>query len=64
MRKSFINAVSSLKKEPSELHSGHSGHTTKNRYDDYVKVHMHAMMVASSTESKGQSWLLIIAVLG
>jgi hypothetical protein len=38
----FVNAVLTLKTKPSVLHPGQQG-----RYDDYVEVHMNAMMAQS-----------------
>lgn len=38
----FVNAVLALKTKPSVLHPGQQG-----RYDDYVEVHMNAMMAQS-----------------
>jgi tyrosinase len=38
----FVNAVLALKAQPSVLHPGQQG-----RYDDYVEVHVNAMMAAS-----------------
>jgi tyrosinase len=43
-REKFVNAILKLKKAPSLLHPDDS---TYGRYDDYVEIHMHAMMVMS-----------------
>lgn len=43
----FVNSVLALKETPSKIHPGDP---SKNRYDDYVEVHHHSMMVMSSTD--------------
>src|SRR2546421_4655725 len=42
----FVNAVLALKAKPSQLHPGDP---TSNRYDDYVEVHMNAMMLPNGS---------------
>jgi tyrosinase len=43
---SFVNAVLALKTRPSVLHPMDN---SKNRYDDYVEIHLNAMMAMSMT---------------
>jgi hypothetical protein len=43
----FVNAVLALKETPRRIHPGDS---SKNRYDDYVEIHHHSMMVMSPTD--------------
>jgi len=43
----FVNAVLALKNRPSVLHPDDS---TMNRYDDYVEIHLNAMMAMSMTD--------------
>jgi len=43
----FVNAIVTLKNRPSVLHADD---TTKNRYDDYVEIHLNAMMAMSMTD--------------
>ena len=43
----FVSAVLMLKERPSVLHPDN---TTKNRYDDYVEIHLNAMMAMSMTD--------------
>jgi tyrosinase len=43
----FVKAILDLKRAPSKVHPSDK---TKNRYDDYVEIHHHSMMVMSSTD--------------
>jgi tyrosinase len=45
-KNNFVNAILILKTSSSVLHPDD---TTKNRYDDYVEIHHHAMMAMSMT---------------
>ena len=42
----FVSAVLALKQSPSKIHPADPN---RNRYDDYVEIHHHAMMVMSPT---------------
>jgi tyrosinase len=45
----FVNVILTLKTRPSVLHEGD---ITKNRYDDYVEIHMNAMMAGSQDDPR------------
>jgi len=45
----FVNAILTLKTRPSLLHQEDP---TKNRYDDYVEIHMNAMMAGSQDDPR------------
>lgn len=46
----FVNSILELKKAPSVVHAGNA---VSNRYDDYVQLHIDAMMAMSLIDPKG-----------
>jgi tyrosinase len=45
----FVNTIIELKNKPSILHPSH---TSMDRYDDYVEIHMNAMMAESESDPR------------
>jgi tyrosinase len=43
----FVNAILALKQAPSKIYPSDA---SRNRYDDYVEIHHHSMMVMSETD--------------
>ena len=57
-QKAFVDAVIALKKKPSLMHPNDAN---RGRYDDFVEVHLNAMMVMMHG---GQSWGHLAAAFG
>ena len=59
-QQAFVNALIALKQKPSRLHPGSNAHS---RYDDFVEVHLNAMLVMMNTPA-AVSWGHMAAAFG